>query len=268
MKSRNYSHFIIVAFSIVLFGFSQTIAQTAAEVRPLSQTQKEFVETTIREYLLNHPSIIREAMQALQIKEEKEKQERAANNLNSAKKSLFSDSDTPTAGNPHGDVSIAVFFDYNCGHCKKSLPALKELLAKDSSLRIVYKELPILGPQSLLAARAALAAHRQGKYVEFHNALIESGEINDDAIKSIAERLGLNFATLQKDMNDPKISESLNNNFLLANALEINGTPAYIVGEQIIPGAIDSDSLSKIVSIERAKLVKVAAVNEQPETKK
>lgn len=262
MKSLFITRFIINPAIILFIGIIQIQAQTTKTVKVgstaenISEPQKEIIENIVRDYLLKNPSIIREAMQALQIREAKEKQERTADNIKALEKEIFSSPDTPTAGNSKGDVSIAVFFDYNCGYCKKSLPALKELLAKDPSIRIVYKELPILSPQSQFAARAALAAHRQGKYIEFHEALIETVEISEEVIKSISDRLGLDYLTLQKDMNDPKINESINNNHLLANALEINGTPAYIVGEQIIPGAVDSDALAKIVSTERAKLAK------------
>ncbi len=107
-----------------------------------------------------------------------------------------------------------------------------------------------------MAARAALAAHRQGKYSEFHDALIASAEIGSEVIKSISDRLGLSFAAFQKDMDDPKLNESINSNLYLASSIEISGTPAYVIGEQIIPGAIDSESLAKIVSDQRARLVK------------
>ncbi len=149
-----------------------------------------------------------------------------------------------------------MFFDYNCGYCKTTLPELTALISKDPSLRVVYKELPILGPQSQVAAQAALAAHRQGKYSEFHNALIETEGASDDEIKSVSDRLGLNYATLKKDMEDPNLNESLNNNQTLALSLGISGTPAYLIGDQIIPGAIDSVALAKLVSEERAKLIK------------
>jgi protein-disulfide isomerase len=126
-------------------------------------------------------------------------------------------------------------------------------LAKDPSVRVVYKEFPILGPGSENAALAALAAGRQGKYVEFHNALLESKDLSDETIKSIADRLKLDHEMLVKDMKDPKLAAKIAKNRDLANALNINGTPAYIINEQIIPGAIDAASLTKVVESQRAK---------------
>ena len=162
MKPTGVTKFVVVALAaILLLGVSRTQAQTPANVAPsptplpISKDQRETIETVIREYLLKNPSIVREAMQALQAQEEKEKQERAANSLKSLEKDIYSDLDSPTVGNPKGDVSIVVFFDYHCGYCKQSLPALRELLTRDSSIRIVYKEFPILGPESQVAARAA-----------------------------------------------------------------------------------------------------------------
>jgi protein-disulfide isomerase len=247
--------------AILLSATHQASAQTPDPAKsvpttaPVSQQQRETIENIVREYLLRNPSIIREAMQALQVQEEKEKQQRAANNLKELKSDLYSDPDSPMAGNPKGDVTIVVFFDYNCGYCKSTLPALQTLLSKDRSLRIVYKEFPILGPESQVAAQAALAAHRQGKYGAFHQRLLESARASNHTIKSISARLGLNYATLLKDMADPKLQESLDRNIRVASALDISGTPAFIIGEQIIPGAIDLDSLAKAVSAERAKLL-------------
>lgn len=247
--------------AVLLFGAYQASAQTPDPAKsvptaaPVSQQQRETIENIVREYLLRNPSIIRDAMEALQVQEAKEKQQRAANTLKALKSDLYSDLDSPTAGNPKGDVTIVVFFDYNCGYCKANLPALQTLLANDHSIRIVYKEFPILGPESQMAAQAALAANRQGKYAAFHLGLLESSQANNTSIKSVSDRLGLNYATLQKDMADPKLQESLDRNLRLASALDISGTPAYIIGEQIIPGAIDLDSLAKAVSAERAKLL-------------
>ena len=233
-----------------------------------TRRQRETIESVVREYLLKNPAIIREAMALLQTQEENLKRETATNNMKAMKTEIFADPDSPVAGNPKGDVSIVVFFDYNCGYCKKTLPGLQVLLAKDPSIRIVYKEFPILGPQSQTAAQAAMAASRQGKYVEFHNALIVAESAGDDVIKGISDKLGLDYAKLQKDMKDTKINEALERNLNLATALDINGTPAYIVGDQIIPGAIDASSLANIVAAERAKLTKNKTVITPASSKK
>ncbi|HEX4951393.1 MAG TPA: DsbA family protein [Blastocatellia bacterium] len=256
---------LVMLVALLSFGFSLAQAQspvaadTAKAAKPIAAEQRTTIETVVREYLLNNPSILREVMQALQVKEEKERQARAAANLQAHQAELYADPDTPTAGNPKGDVTIAVFFDYNCGYCKKTLPGLSTLLAKDPSLKVVYKELPVLGTTSLLGARAALAAHKQGKYAAFHEALVQLPNITLEEIKTLAERLGLDYGRLVKDLEDAKTLESLERVARLATALEINGTPAYIVGEQLIPGAIDADALAQLVANERAKLAKAKA---------
>ncbi len=266
--------FIINLAAILLLGLFQVQAQTKVSVKtdpktqPVSTSQRETIETIIREYLLKNPTVIREAMLALQVQEEKERQQSVANNMKELKSDIYSDPDSPIVGNPKGDVTIVVFFDYYCGYCKKTLPGLKTLLSNDASVRVVYKEFPIMGPQSQVAARAALAAKRQGKYSEFHNALLESDGASDEVIKNISDRLGLNYATLKKDMDDPKINEAIERNIRLATAIGINGTPAYFIGEQFIPGAIDSASLAKAVSDERAKLVNVTITKGNVESKK
>lgn len=216
----------------------------------------EAIEKIVRNYLLKNPAVIREALQALQVQEQKEREERAANTMKELRNEIFSDPGSPIGGNNAGDVSIVVFFDYNCGYCRKTLPQLQALTQKDPLVRIVFKELPILGPQSLTAAKAALAAGRQGKYVEFHKALMTAESTDEDVVKTISKTLGLDYARLQKDMADPKIDEQLARVARLAGSLDINGTPAYIVGDRIIPGAIDLESLTRFVTIERDKTVK------------
>jgi protein-disulfide isomerase len=257
MKSRLVSNSAIISLAVILlFVSSGTNAQTpASAAKPISAEQRETIETVLREYLLKNPSIIREASQALQQQEEREKQERAKAGLKTFNAEIYSDQDSPSVGNPKADVTVVVFFDYNCGYCKGTVPELENLVKQDPSLRLIYKEYPILGAQSLIAARAALAASRQGKYVEFHRALMASQAIDIAVVKAISVRLGLNYAKLRQDMDDPQLTESLQRNIRLANSLEINGTPAYIVGGRLIPGAIDATALAQLVSDERAKLV-------------
>lgn len=272
MKKTLNLFFVTVLAAILLAGSSQAFAQTqvapSSTPSPSAETERERIETIVHDYLLKNPAIIREAMLALQVKEERDRQELAAKNLRAVESNLYEDAEAPVAGNPKADISIVVFFDYNCGYCKKTLPDLESLLAKDPLIRIIYKEFPILGPESEVAARAALAADRQGKYAAFHHELILAGQLDTLAIKNISQRLGLDYLKLQKDMADPKIADILARNMKLAASLEINGTPGYVVGEQIIPGAIDMNSLAKIVSEERAKLAKAKSAVANAESQK
>ncbi len=261
MKFNSIKRFTIINLAIILlFGFNQIHAQTVKTIKTSSDSDNDaasktkVIEKIVRDYLLKNPEIVREALQVLQIKEAKEKQELAAANLRKFEKEIFANPNSPSAGNSKAEVSIVAFFDYNCGYCKTSLPMLNELLAEDSSIRIVYKEYPILNQSSQLAAKAALAAQRQGKYLEFHNALVRVEQINEESIKTITTQLSLDYEKLQKDMNDEKINGYLVSNYKLASDLNIQGTPAYIVGSQIIPGAIDLNSMKTIIAEERAKI--------------
>jgi len=157
-------------------------------------------------------------------------------------------------GNPKGDITVVEFFDYNCGYCKRVAPTVSAVLNNDPNVRIVYKEFAILGPQSLVAARAALAAKRQGKYHEFHDAMMSAEQADGDSVTATARALGLDYEKLVKDMEDPKITEQLERNYRLATALGINGTPAFVIGDRLVPGAVDETTMMEIIAAERAKL--------------
>jgi protein-disulfide isomerase len=191
----------------------------------VSAAERESIEAIVRDYLLRNPSIVRDAMLALEIKEARERQELAAQNLAARRQEIVSDPGSPVEGSPEADVTVTVF-----------------------------KEFPILGPQSQTAALAALAASRQGKYYEFHRALIAAQHIDITTIRDIAEGLGLDVAKLDRDMSDPSLNEVLDRNVRLAEALGINGTPAYVIGDQLVPGAIDLATMTNIVASERAKI--------------
>ena len=252
---------LLIAVATISFGPRVVLAQTKERAKGVSRTgtavQKERIEKIVREYLLENPAVIRDALQVLQQREEMQRSAATTANLKLLKSEIYSDADSPVVGNAKGDVTVVVFFDYFCGYCKKTMPGLQTLLANDSSVRIVYKELPILGPHSLSAARAALAAGRQGKFAEFHQAMLDADGAGEDVIRAVAKRLDLDYAKLQADMLDPKIGAAIDRNHRLAEALNVNGTPAYLVGERIIPGAIDSGSLARLIQDERTKLARV-----------
>ena len=137
-------------------------------------------------------------------------------------------------------MTIVEFFDYRCPYCKQVLPALQTLLKEDHKLRFVYKEMPVLGPASVTAAHAALAAQRQGKYEAFHTAMMATkGQITDETVYKVAGSVGLDVDRLKQDMSAPEIEQALKANLALADALNIRGTPGFIIGNHIVPGAID-----------------------------
>jgi len=148
-------------------------------------------------------------------------------------------------------VTIVEFFDYQCPYCKRVFPAVQTLLKTDGNIRYVFKEFPILGPQSVVAARAALAAWKldRDRYVPFHTALMQSrGRLSERKILDVAAEIGLDVERLRAAMADPGIDKVLARNAELARALDINGTPAFVIGEKVVPGAVDLETLTALVS--------------------
>jgi protein-disulfide isomerase len=230
------------------------VAVAAVPLRPagaaeLAPEQRREIESIIHDYLLQHPEVLIEAMRAAEEKVKTEAGEKAQQALAARRGEIFDDPGTPVGGNPKGDVTLVEFFDYRCPYCKQVQPRLKELLAGDHQLRIAYKEFPILGSVSVAAARAALAAQRQGKYEAFHNAMmVASGQITEDTVYQVAEEVGLDVDRLKRDMATPQIEAALKANHALAEALDITGTPGFVIGDQIVPGAIELSSLKELVT--------------------
>lgn len=248
---------------VLTFGAALGLALITVMILPSSKSfagslsieqRKEF-GAVIRDYLIKNPVVIREAMEALRAQDEVAKQARAAAALDDYKEELFWDKTSPVGGNPKGDVTVVEFFDYICGYCKRVASTLKAVMKKDPNLRVVYKEFAILGPESIAAAKAALAARKQSKYLEFHNGLM-AGQTDEDSIAALANSLGMDYSQLRKDMTDPQITETLKKNYQLANALGIKGTPAFVVGKRLVSGAIDEVMMTQIIKEERAKVYK------------
>ena len=231
-----------------------TGATGAIKADPIPQELRRAFEGVVRDYLLKNPAVIREAMQVLQAREEAEKQAAASLAMKQYRSELLQNANSPVGGNPKGDITIVEFFDYNCGYCKRVVPTVAAVLRNDPNVRVVYKEFAILGPQSVVAARAALAAKRQGKYHEFHVALMSAERADENSVAATARALGLDYAQLVKDMGDPAIEEQLERNYRLATAIGINGTPAFVIGDRLVPGAVDEAAMMEIIATERAKM--------------
>ena len=216
--------------------------------------QRKAIETIIHDYLTKNPDVLLDALQAAEDKMKGDAKDKAAQALSTRRREIFEDPDTPVAGNPNGDVSLVEFFDYRCPYCKQVEPSLEALLGEDRQLRLVYKEFPVLGPESVTASKAALAARKQGKYDAFHRAMMTlKGQINDTAVYKTAESVGLDVDRLKRDMAAPEIARALKANTELADALDIRGTPGFIVGNEIVQGAIDLASLKQLIATARKK---------------
>lgn len=194
------------------------------------------VEEIVRDFINQNPQLILSSVDAYQQRTMQEQQQ-AAIDLNRDR--LYRNERSPFIGNEKGDVVMVEFFDYNCGYCKRVLPELQKLIEEDKNLKIVFKELPILGPSSELAAKWALAAQRQNKYFEFHSRLMNhQGQINNDVVTKIASEAGLNIDRARQDAEGTEVLIQLEQNRTLASQMNINGTPAFVVGDEIIPGAL------------------------------
>ncbi len=203
---------------------------------------------SIREYLLANPEVLVEAMQELERRQDSQREAVAQKGVQEHQAELFRDPDSPIGGNPNGNVVVVDFNDYQCPYCKRAHQAVKSVLASDSNVKVIYKDLPILGEASKIAALVALASTRQGKHQALHDALMENnGKLDRDRIFEIAASVGLDRAQLDKDMQDPKLKAIIDRNLALAAALGVRGTPAFVIGKQFVPGAVDANTLKQLI---------------------
>jgi protein-disulfide isomerase len=204
---------------------------------------------SIRAYLMANPEVLVDAMAELEKKQDSQRDNVAQKAIQQNQTELLRDPETPVAGNAQGDVTIVEFSDYQCPYCKKAHTAVKSVLATDGKVKLVYKDLPILGEASKVAAVAALASIKQGKHDAFHDALmLNTSKLDTDLIFQIAASVGLDVPRLQKDMEDPKIRDIIARNMALAEELGVRGTPAFVIGKQFVPGAVDAKALQQMVN--------------------
>lgn len=241
----------LVVASPGLFGSAN---QAMAGEHGLNDAQKKEVETLIKEIIANNPEMLILAIQKYQAQRQELERQQARNNLLKLSSDLNVNPASPVIGNPDGDVTVVEFFDYRCGFCKRVFPTIQALLKEDGNIRYVLKEFPILGPVSVIASQTALAVWNTApdKYMPFHTALMTArGQLNEKRIFSIAEGLGIDVAAVRKTMNEDIVSGELNKNMSLAQSLGINGTPAFVIGEELAPGAISMDKLKEMVAAAR-----------------
>ena len=225
-------------------------APLAAEEPSPAETER--VQRIVRDYLQQHPEVIIEAIKSYQDKRAAAAAGKARQTISALQDELLRDPASPVGANPAGDVSIVEFFDYRCPYCKAVAPDLAKALAADGKVRLIYKEFPILGSSSMLAAKAALASQQQGKYIPFHEKLIAfKGNLDEVAIFAMAADIGLDVAKLKSDMQKPEIEAAIQRNYKLADKLAIQGTPAFVIGSELLPGAASVDELT--AAIRRAR---------------
>lgn len=208
------------------------------------------VEGIIREYILAHPEVIVEAVSNLREREKAEEARKGQEALVLHRERFQGNGeDALLLGNPQGDRVLVEFLDYACGYCKAAEEEIRGLIKADSRVKLVVMQFPILGPGSVLAAKAAMASKRQGKFAPLHLAFMgHRGAINEDVVMRLARSVGLDTEVLKRDMDTPAIRAMIEGNMALAGELGINGTPAFIAGGKLIPGVVDSDSLKKLLA--------------------
>lgn len=232
----------------LLFAPLPALAQQSA----FTPEQKKEMESLVRDILVKNPQILIEAMQALERQQEERSAAGARQAIKDNAQEIFDDGVSYVAGNPKGDVTLVEFFDYRCGYCKQVQEPLLALIKEDSKLRVVFKEFPVLGPESVFASRAAVAAQEQGKYYPFHNAMMaHRGALSEAEVLRLAGSSGLDIERLKKDMAAPRVSQILQRNMALAQKLGVEGTPGFVIGDKLIPGAIPLDTMRQMVREQR-----------------
>ncbi len=231
-----------------------SLARAEAPAAAFTQAQRAEIVQIVHEAMKADPTILRDAIAALQADEANVKEAAARAAIGQMGPALTKGPGDPIAGNPQGDVTVVEFYDLRCPYCRKMLPVVAQLLQSDAKIRLVYKDIPILGPASLLGAKAVLAAQKQGGYQKLHD-LIMAGPpaITETTLRADAGRAGLDWDKLQHDMNDPEIEKRLNENLDLAHQLGIEGTPAYVIGTKLLPGAVDFAELQAAVAAVRTQ---------------
>jgi protein-disulfide isomerase len=213
-----------------------------------SAEQRAEIVRIVRDALKQDPSILREAVTALQA-DEADQQATATRAAIVAQHAALSNPADPSAGNPKGDVTIVEFFDTRCPYCRHMDPTMTAVLQQDPGVKLVFKDLPILGPASLLGSKALLAAQRQGGYEKLRTAIMQSPpDLTTDMLQKLAVGVGLDWPRLQRDMDDPAIAQRLEDNVQLAHDLGIEGTPVLVIGDGLVPGAVEIADIAKAVN--------------------
>lgn len=236
--------YVVTTLSLLL---AASTFNAMAEDKPLT---KEDVQGIIKEYILDHPEVMMESFEKKQKKEAEDRQKNAKDNIAKHKDEIFKNPMSPVVGSSKPDVEVVEFFDYNCGYCKRVLPTVSEILKNDKNVRFIFKELPILGPTSELAAKYAIAVFKvdKSKYFDFHTELMNmTGEKTEDSLQELAKKIGLKADKVKEAANSKEVSDYIAAERKLAGEINVQGTPAFIVGEEFIPGAVDKTTLENLI---------------------
>ncbi|MFL2771617.1 MAG: DsbA family protein [Rhodospirillaceae bacterium] len=233
---------------LIFFLFLIISYSASAQEGAFSPAERDRIKEITREYILENPGIIAEAITLLQTQQKDAQLERQKERIKSLASELRNPPEETIIGNPDGKVTVVEFFDYNCGYCKSMFDTVLQTVQQNDELRIVLIEFPILGPNSVTASKAALAAREQNLYGPFHQALMSHrGSLNESVIMTLARGVGLNTSKLKEDMSNPEISAIIDKNRAIAQDLEISGTPAFVVGSTLVPGALSREQFESLI---------------------
>jgi protein-disulfide isomerase len=227
-----------------------------AQAQTFSADQRQEIESIVKSYLLEHPELMQDVMAELEKRQQTAEAEKHRTAVVENKAVLFSSPHQVVLGNPQGNVTMVEFFDYNCGFCKRALPDMLDLIKADSNLKFVLKEFPVLGEGSVEAAHVAVAARMQDvtgkKYIEFHQKLLGGrGAADKSRALAVAKEVGFDMARIERDMGSDEAKKTIEEDMKLADALGVNGTPSYVVGDEVVVGAVGIDSLREKIVAER-----------------
>lgn len=241
---------LLTTFAAAQTPVPQAPAPATLAAQPLSADQRQEIEGIIKSYLVTHPEVLQEAMEALDKKQKQADADKARATIAKDNATIFDSPHQVVLGNPNGNETVVEFFDYNCAFCKRAMPDMFSLLKTYPNLKFVLKEFPVLGPGSVEAAHVAVAARMQDptgkKYVEFHQKLLGGrGPADKARALAVAKEVGFDMTRLEKDMNSDEVKTTIDENMKLADALGVSGTPSYVVGDEVVVGAVGLDELQK-----------------------
>jgi protein-disulfide isomerase len=248
---------IAIALTLTLPEISPAQEQSRLDIMNMTDAEREAFRAEVRAYLLENPEVLREAINVLEARNEIAERTADAALIEANQEPLYDDSNAWVAGNPDGDVTVVEFSDYRCSYCKRAHPELKELLQRDPNIRLIVREFPILGPDSVVAARVALAALDldRSRFGNLNDALMNfEGPLNEAAAYQIAGHTGYDIAALKERAGSAEIEARIGDTYSLAQALGLQGTPSFVLGNRIIRGYLPLEQMLAMVADARAEM--------------
>jgi protein-disulfide isomerase len=245
-----------VAVAALLVSLTPVSAPSSAWAADAGFTdaQKKQMDGMIHDYIMANPKVIMDSVEKFRNDQQTADEKSFDAKVKEKSAELYKKAADPVTGNKDGDVTMVEFFDYNCGYCKHAFKDVQTLIGSDKKLKVVFKDIPILSETSFTAAQYALAANRQGKYWEFHQAMMEhNGPISEESLQSVGKTIGLDVEKLKKDSKDPEIRAQIEANLSLARDIGINGTPGFVINDTVLRGAYGLEAMQKAIADSRTK---------------